>query len=443
MGLLWITMVTAFPSVLIGFQWFKDGISLPQVIAGCALSCLILLAFTIPSVQMGATTGQTYTGLSRGVFGKLGSRLITVNLLWIFIAWYGLCSLFMAEAVHEFFHVAIPLPVMASAFALLMALNNFFGFKGVANFARYFAAPVLIAWVVYTFAKAVWASPITVLSEPSHVSFATAFTAISSFIIGFALWGNEADYWRYSKPKMNFTVPPLVVALLIGEMIFPATGWLIAHLTGVTEYAAATALMSRFSFGGIAAIGIIVLGASYFAANDSNLFGSKQACANLKALPHKIWVSVLAILGAMTAAWLAVSGSAKGLEAIASLNCIILPTPTVIIMCEWALSTWMFRTESRFGERIPAFSELPIVRWPALIALICGMTVGLLTSGIIPGTADLHVGICSVQSWLTSALMYIPLRILEHRMSISKARHAFEQSFKDENLIAETVAAVD
>lgn len=436
-------MVTAFPSVLIGFQWFKDGISLSQVLICCALSCLLLLAYTIPSVQMGAVTGQSYTGLSRAVFGKFGSRLMTVNLLWIFIAWYGLCSLFMAEAVHEFFHVSMPLPVMASIFALLMALNNFFGFKGVANFARFFAAPVLVAWVFYTFAKAIASTPAAVLSEPAHTSFAAAFTAISSFVIGFALWGNEADYWRYSKPRLSFTVPPLVVALLIGELIFPATGWMIAHLTGVTEYAAATALMSRFSFGGVALIGIIVLGASYFAANDSNLFGSKQACANLKQLPHKVWVTVLAVLGAMMAAWLAISGSAKGLEAIASLNCIILPTPTVIVMCEWALTSLVFRTQSKFGERIPEFNELPQIRWPATIALLTGISVGLLTSGIIPGTADFHVGICSIQSWAVAALTYIPLRIAEHRQAIKTARHAFEQSFKDDSLRAETVAVVD
>lgn len=444
MGLLWITMVTAFPSVLIGFQWFKDGITLNQVLVCCALSCVLLLAYTIPSVQLGACTGQTYTGLSRIVFGKLGSRLITLNLLWIFIAWYGLCSLFMAEAVHAFFHVAVPLPVMAVFFALAMALNNFFGFKGVANFARYFAAPVLIIWVFCTFGKAVFNTPVDVITEAPKVNFFTAFATISSFILGFALWGNEADYWRYSKPKLKFNLPPLVVALLIGELIFPATGWMIARITGVTEYGAATELMSKFSFGGIAIIGAIVLGASYFAANDSNLFGSKQACANLKQLPHKVWVTALAVLGAITAGTLAISGTAKGLEAIASLNCIIVPTPTIIIMCEWALSTWVLRTQSRFAERIPEFSEMPLVRWPALIALAVGFSVGLLTAGIIPGTQDLHVGISSIQAWFAAALTYVPLRLIEHKKSLAFARESFEHSFGgDEQMQPAAVAVHD
>ncbi len=46
MGLLWITMVTAFPSVLIGFQWYKEGLTLSQVIICTALSCLVLLAYS-------------------------------------------------------------------------------------------------------------------------------------------------------------------------------------------------------------------------------------------------------------------------------------------------------------------------------------------------------------------------------------------------------------
>ncbi len=294
-------------------------------------------------------------------------------------------------------------------------MNNFFGFKGVANFARFFAAPVLIIWVSYTFLKTVPACPAGVLTEVTHKSFACALTTISTFIIGFAVWGNEADYWRFSRPKVKNCMVPLLVALMIGQVIFPCTGFIVAKLTGITDYGAATSFMNNYSFGGIAMIGAIVIAASYFAANDSNLFGSVSACENLKRWNHKGWVAVLAILGAAMAAWLSVSGAAKSLESIASLNCVIVPTPTLVVLAEWFLMRKIFsRNPDCFG-RVPELDELPKFKWAATIALVSGITVGVLTSGAIPGTESMHVGICALQAWATAFFVYIPLRVVEYK----------------------------
>jgi len=48
--------------------------------------------------------------------------------------------------------------------------------------------------------------------------------------------------------------------------------------------------------------------------------------------------------------------------------------------------------------------------------------VGVLTSGAIPGTESMHVGICALQAWATAFLVYIPLRIVEYRReTVSRA----------------------
>lgn len=415
MSLLWITMVTSFPSVLVGFQWYKDGFSLGQVLSCTLLSCLLLLAYTLPASQLGARTGQSYTVLSRSVFGRLGAQIVSFNLVWIFVAWYGLAALFLAEGLAGLVKLPLPLMWMSALFAILMACNNFFGFKGVANFARYVAAPVLIIWVGYTFIKTLGVCPSTVLHEPAVKSFASALTSISGFVIGFAVWGNEADYWRFGKPKTSASAVPLVIALAIGQFIFPATGWMVARSTGITEYAAATAFMNEYSFGGYAILGALVLFASYFAVNDSNLFGSVQACAQLKNLPPRLWVTILATVGTLMAAWLSVSGAAKSLESMASLNCVFLPTATVIMLCEWFLWQRVFKKSARFCARVPESHELPTLRWPAICALVAGLFVGVVTAGVIPGLESLHVGICSVQAWLASIIVYVPMRLLEER----------------------------
>lgn len=426
MGLLWITMVTAFPSVLIGFQWYKDGLTLAQVVACTAISCLLLLLYAIPATQLGAVTGLNYGSLSRLVFGRWGARLVSFNLIWIFVSWYGLCALFMAEGLEGLFQWKAPLMVLSVVFAFLMAFNNFFGFKGVANFARFFAAPVLIVWVAYTFMKAASTCPVDALMAVPERSFGSALTTVTGFIIGFAIWGNEADYWRFGKPRVLNSAIPLIIALAIGQIIFPTAGFMVAMLSGITEYGAATSFMNEYSFGGMAIVGAIVLAASYFAANDSNLYGSVNACENLKKWTHKRWVTILAILGALMAAWLSISGASRSLEAIASLNCIILPTPTVIMIAEWFLMAKVFGRGSSFFKRVPEMDELPPVKTAALAALIVGLSVGVSTSGVIPGLEAWKVGICSVQAWAAALAVYLPLRVLEFRRQILLRRRALE-----------------
>ncbi len=72
MGLLWVTMVTAFPTVLIGVEWHKQGYSLMQVMACTLFASNLLLLYTVPAGMIGASTGKTFGQLAATVFGKYG-----------------------------------------------------------------------------------------------------------------------------------------------------------------------------------------------------------------------------------------------------------------------------------------------------------------------------------------------------------------------------------
>ena len=180
--------------------------------------------------------------------------------------------------------------------------------------------------------------------------------------------------------------------------------------------------MTNYSFGGIPLFSAIVLAASYFATSDSLLYGEIEAGENLLRLSHRTWVCIWTIAGAAMALFLSLSGASKSMESITSLNAILMPIPTVIMMVEWFLIACVFRTGSISSWRVPKFSELPTWRWPATVALVFGITVGIATSGIIPGTSSWAIGICSVQAWLTSLIIYVPLRLIEYRLNIASKR---------------------
>jgi cytosine permease len=371
-----------------------------------------LLAYSVPAAWLGVRSGLTYALLTRQTFGLVGTWIVSFNAIWLMSAWYALDSVLLADALKGLFSVNWSIPIFAAILSFVMAINNYFGFKGVANFARYFAAPLLVLWVAYTVCKVAPSITPTIMSAPGKVPFPTALTLVSSFVIGFAVWGNEPDYWRYGKANRTHVFWSLAVSLMLGEIIFPAAGWMVAHLSGITDYIAATNFMNDYSFGGIAIFAALVLIANYFAANDSNMYGMINAVENLKKMPHRTAVFVLATASSIFAYCLALAGSSKSLESIASLNCIVIPVMTVIMLVEEFVVKRHYALTEDISRVIP-LGELPRIRWPAFIAANVGLIFGILTSGIIPGLESWYVGICSVQSWLVAGVLYYALRAFE------------------------------
>jgi cytosine permease len=398
MGLLWVTMVTGFPSVLAGFEWFHAGMSLPQVIMLSIVSCGVLLLYSFPACYLGAKSGLTYALLTRKVFGVWGSRLVSANLCWISLSWYGLTAVFLANQLNDVFHMHIHSLAFSLVLAVLMAFNNFFGFSGVANFARYAAGPILILWVLSAFGKAASTCPATVWNEPSHAPMLGALTIVSGFVIGYSSWGNEADYWRFGKIAKRNVMIPLLVSLLIGAILFPLTGWMFGRMGG--SHASASGLMDNFAFGGMPLISAIVLLVTYFAVNDSTLYGAINALDNIHPMRRRRATAFVTITGAIAAGVLC--GMSKNFERVCSISCIVLPSATVVIMVE------QFLLQRRYGElRVGKW------RWSAVAALLIGCTVGVATAGIIPGTESWNVGVPALQAWVASFIAYLCLHNLD------------------------------
>jgi purine-cytosine permease-like protein len=187
---------------------------------------------------------------------------------------------------------------------------------------------------------------------------------------------------------------------------------MVARLSGITDYITATNYMNVYSFGGVALFAALVLIANYCAANDSNMYGMINALENLKRLPHKVAVIILAGASSAFAAWLAQAGSSRSLESIASLNCVIIPVMTVIMIIEEFVIKPRFNLPDNRSVVVP-MNELPAIRWPAFIASHLGLLVGICTAGVIPGLESLFVGVCSVQSWLVAAVAYYVMRVVE------------------------------
>lgn len=339
-----------------------------------------------------------------------------MNILWISTCWYALNAIFLAEGLRGLFHLQVPEIWFAAGIALLMAINNFFGFSGVANFAQFLAAPLMIIWVLLSMYRVIgMGDAVAALSQaPPVVSSAESLTVISSFVLGVSCWGNEPDYWRYGKPEKFAPFFPLFVALLLGQVLFPITGWMMAGITGATDTASATRVVAEFVFGGAAGAFALVLAVSYVAVNDSGLYAAINAAENLKEMPRKICVAGLAFCAAFVTILL--FGYTRNFELIAALSSVILPCATTIMAAEAFLIKRLCGSCEEF-KRIPAFVDLPAIRWAAAIAFVAGACAGVISAGFIPGTAAFRFGVPALNGWIIGVAIYCVLRPWELKSS--------------------------
>jgi hypothetical protein len=121
------------------------------------------------------------------------------------------------------------LEIITIAAAALVIVNNVFGFTGITGFARYVVTPVLLVWCTYLVAKFLITDHdhVQPVGSHSHLPLCVAVAAV----IGFAMWGNEPDIWRYGQLRFWWPLSTCLCAAVFFVM-FSAGGWMMANLAG-------------------------------------------------------------------------------------------------------------------------------------------------------------------------------------------------------------------
>ena len=152
----------------------------------------------------GAANVGAATGASLGTPGQNDLRPdrnlgCSILLIVMGIGWYAFQARFLAQLLGGLFTVS-SVAIWGAVAALLMMANNLFGFRGVATFARFVAAPILLAWGTYALIKALVKLPSSqIFGAAPHVAAPTTIMVIAGLLVGGAVWGNEPDVFRYSQ----------------------------------------------------------------------------------------------------------------------------------------------------------------------------------------------------------------------------------------------------
>ncbi len=407
------SMQLVFGAVLVGYSARFGGLSLGRLIVAMAIAATTMTVYCIGSANVGAVVGQTHAVTTRGIFGTVGSAIVSLLLVIDGMGFYLFTVLFVISLGQALIGTLPALSTITALLAFVMIFNNYFGFTGLQRFAQYVAVPVVILWGIYATIKAFTSSSGHTLAAVPHTSTPTSFFVVVGAMVGLSTWGNEPDIFRYSKPGRAswWNVPTIVIPYFLGAFLFPIMGYLIAALSNESNFTASIKYFATFTLFGLAGLMMVVLLVNQWAVQDGNLYIAINGAQNLLSrIPR--WRRQYTVLGlGLAAAGLTyiLPSLTKTFNIVTGIGAVTVPVASTIMAMD------VFVVPRLFGLRRPLYrvaswSELAIANWPGIIALLSGTAVGAFTGGLVPGTAGFghtYIGFPALQAWLTGAVVYL------------------------------------
>ncbi len=228
---LWTTFAAGFSFLFVGTEVHDSGYTLLGTIGVTALGIGIYFAYALFGAYLGSRTGQTHSLLTRSIFGVTGSYIVSVLVVVGALGWVGFQGGLMVQIWNGLYGWSA-VEALTIIMCGVMIFNNLFGFTGISAFARYVVTPLIMLWVIYLVIRGLVDHSALLGHHPKNTA-GLAFWQVVGVVIGFSLWGNEPDIFRYGKPKFTWPIPAFAFALGLGFMLFAVGGWMMAEFAGL------------------------------------------------------------------------------------------------------------------------------------------------------------------------------------------------------------------
>src|SRR5947209_2756189 len=442
---LWTTFVAGFSYMFLGFELHDSGHGLAGTVGITAFGYALYIAYAMFGSYLGARTGQTHALLTRSIFGLVGSWIVSAFILVAPLGWVAFQANLLITLWDGFYgwgHIF----TLTLLFAGVMILNNLLGFTGISVFARYLVTPILILWCLYMVIKAAIDAHGNLGGTPpgSGLPFWVAVTAV----IGFAMWGNEPDFWRFGKPRFWWPLPTYIFAG-VWFVLFTMAGWMMEQLAKTSDPAAAFRFTVHYSLFGAFWLAWIIATISQFAINDGNYYESVNAGQNLIG-SWKRWRRPLTCLivagGGVIAADLVNFHFLNGWFKVASFLAITVPSATVIMCFDHFLLPRLFRI-SRPLTQVPSWDETGFINLPAVVALLGAVFFGVTGTaswphGWLEAAPPNSWGPVPLEAWLIAGFGYIGLVALVRSTANAKQLLGFSKPALAANVAGDAIVDI-
>jgi purine-cytosine permease-like protein len=409
------SMQLVFGAVLVGYDARFEGLSLGRLIVAMAVAAVSMTVYCIGSANLGAVVGQTHAVTTRGIFGTLGSALVSLLLVVDGMGFYLFTVLFVITLGQALLGTIVAVSAVTAILAFVMIVNNYFGFTGLQRFAQFVAVPVVIVWGLYATIKAFTTVSGHALSTVPHTSSPSSLFFVVGAMVGLSTWGNEPDVFRYAKPGRAswWNIPTLVIPYILGAFLFPVMGYMIATLANQPDFAPSMKYFASFTLFGVGALMMIVLLVNQWAVQDGNLYIAINGAQNLLSrIPR--WRRQYTVVGlGLAAAGLTfiLPSLTKTFNIVTGIGAVTVPVASTIMVMDVFVVPRLFGLR-RPLQRVATWQELAFANWPGIVALLAGTAVGAFTGGLVPGTSGFgktYIGFPALQAWVTGAVCYLIL----------------------------------
>lgn len=418
---LWTTFAAGFSFLFVGTEIYGAGFSLPGTIGVTLLGVGIYFAYAIFASYLGSRTGQTMTLLTRSIFGVTGSYIVSALIVVGALGWVGFQGNLMIQIWEGLYNWGA-VEALTIIFCALMIFNNVFGFTGISTFARYIVTPLIMLWILYLVIKGLINPPHPLSTHPKN-TVGLSFWQVVGVVLGFAMWGNEPDVWRYGKPRFVWPIPAFSFALAGGFLLFTVGGWMMADFAQSTDFGTVVRYATHFSLFGAFWLAWFLATISQFAINDGNYYEGVNAFQNIFGGWSK-WkriytCMVCAAIGGL-AGYLVNFVIANGFFKVAAFLAVTAPSACVIMCVDHFILPRIFGI-SRPLLKIPKWSGASIGNWPAILALAIAVLFGAWATGIVPGeNPNRYWGPAPLLGWILAGVLYIAFVALV-RVAVPKA----------------------
>ncbi|MEV6057086.1 hypothetical protein [Streptomyces sp. NPDC052107] len=418
MFLTFLSLQATFGAAYVGYTARFEGLSFTQLIIAMAIATVAMSLYCVGSANAGAAAGQTTSVMTRGIFGRLGSRLVSVLLVINGMGFYVFTVLFVMSLLGGLFTVPA-VKAVTVGLAFVMITNTYFGFNGVQRFAQYVAVPVVMIWGFYATIRGLATVSGSQLHSQLHVSAPSSILFVTGAMVGLSTWGNEADVFRYAKTRPQWNLPTIIVSYAVGAFMFPIMGYVVAVLANQADFGASIKYFVNFSLFGLVALGFIFFIVNQTAVNDGNLYIAVNGVQNLTSeLPRWRRKYTVLVLGAIASGLTLILPSLQQtFNIVTGIGAVTVPTASTVMAMDLFVLPRLFGLR-RPIDRVAHWKDAAAANWPGVVAVVAGTVVGTVTGGLIPGTAGFqktYIGFPALQAWLTGAVVYLVGVALVHK----------------------------
>jgi purine-cytosine permease-like protein len=412
MALTFMSMQLVFGAVLVGYTARVGGLSFNDLIAAMAIAATVMTIYCIGSANVGAVVGMTHAVATRGVFGTIGSGIVSLLLVIDGMGFYLFTVSFIIVIATALFGTIPAVAIVTAVLAFVMIVNNYFGFTGLQRFAQYVAVPVIIVWGVYATIRALTSVSAADLAAVPAGGATVSILFVAGGMVGLSTWGNEPDIFRYSQPgrASGWNIPALAISYFLGAFIFPIMGYLVATVSSDPDPSAQIRQFAQFTTFGLAPLMMLVLLVNQWAVQDGNLYiainGAQNLLSRIPGYRREYTVIGLGIIAAGLTFILPDLQSTFNI--VTSIGAVTVPVASTIMAMDIFVLPRLFGLR-RPMHRVAAWNELAPANWPAIVALAAGTGLGAYTAGLIPALSTEYIGFPAVQAWVTGAVVYLVL----------------------------------